>query len=116
MSEDETILGKAQNLTTGERQKKYGHPSIDFNRATRMYKVIDESDMDDLLKHPLRMICIKIARLMQTPDHIDSVIDIAGYANTYGMVLEKLKAEDAEILAQTTNPLAPSFYTNDDTK
>jgi len=37
---------------------------------------------------PLLMICVKLSRLENSPDHIDSLVDIAGYAETCAMVLE----------------------------
>lgn len=42
------------------------------------------------------MIQVKIARLLNTPDHLDSVVDIAGYANTYALILERLKNENSQ--------------------
>jgi hypothetical protein len=42
-------------------------------------------------KHPLArealdMICVKIARLIETPDDLDGWVDIGGYARTGVMV------------------------------
>lgn len=88
-----SILEEAQQLTTGDRQKVYSHPSKDFDRATRMYQPILEADIDPKLKHALIMIQVKIARLLNTPTHRDSIVDIAGYANTYAMVLDKLEEQ-----------------------
>jgi hypothetical protein len=33
------------------------------------------------------MVLLKMARLMQTPDHRDSVVDMAGYTATYARVV-----------------------------
>lgn len=33
------------------------------------------------------MICVKIARLIQSPDHLDSWVDIAGYARVAVMAM-----------------------------
>jgi len=35
------------------------------------------------------MILTKVARLVETPAHMDSVLDIAGYARTITMILDK---------------------------
>lgn len=83
------ILHEADKLTSQDRQEVYEHPIVDFTRATRMYEPILESDIDPRLKHALVMIQVKIARLLNTPDHHDSVVDIAGYARTYEMILEE---------------------------
>lgn len=84
------ILEEAQKLTSVDRQNVYGHPIDDFGKVVKMAEPILESSIDPRLKHALYMMQVKIARLLNTPDHIDSVIDIAGYANTYAMMLEKI--------------------------
>ena len=55
-----------------------------------------ESNIDPRLKHALYMVQVKVARLLNTPAHRDSVVDIAGYANTYGMILERMGSEDGD--------------------
>ena len=79
---------KAIRTITTERGKDYGHPKDDFNRAHRLTQVADECPHPEI-RHALRMICVKVARLIQTPDHIDSIIDIAGYARCIAMILDK---------------------------
>jgi hypothetical protein len=64
---------------TEERGSVYGPPKIDFGRVARMKEVIAECK-DPLARHALEMIAVKIARLIQSPDHVDSWRDIAGYA------------------------------------
>lgn len=83
------ILDEANKLTNKDRQDVYGHPADDFKKVANMTGPILESKIDPRLKHALYMMQVKIARLLNTPDHIDSVIDIAGYANTYAMILER---------------------------
>lgn len=90
------ILDEAKKLTTQDRQDVYGHPIDDFNKIAHMGKPILESNIDPALKHALYMIQVKIARLLNTPFHGDSVVDIAGYANTYAMVVEKLKEKETK--------------------
>lgn len=82
------ILQEASRLTNHDRQDIYGSPADDFAKVASMTGPITASDIDPRLKHALYMIQIKISRLLNTPDHIDSVIDIAGYANTYSMILK----------------------------
>lgn len=72
---------------TGERGAVYGHPSVDFDRAARLKAVVAECS-DPLARHALEMICVKIARLIQTPDHLDSAVDICGYARCLVMVTD----------------------------
>ena len=90
------ILEEANQYTSKDRQAVYGHPIDDFTKVARLAEPILESDLDPRLKHALYMIQVKVARLLKTPNHRDSIVDIAGYANTYGMVLEKLEESKEE--------------------
>ena len=91
----ESILLEAERLTNGARQSDYGHPIDNFNRIMAMAKPILESDIDPALKFSLLMVQVKIGRLLNTPDHRDSVIDGAGYFNTYSMVLDRMNKNEA---------------------
>lgn len=84
------ILEEANKYTNIDRQAVYGHPIQDFGKVAQLTKPILESDIDPRLKHALYMIQVKVARLLQTPGHRDSIVDIAGYANTYSMVASKV--------------------------
>lgn len=66
----------------------YGDPCIDFDRAARLKAVVAECS-DQRARHVLEMLCVKISRLIETPDHLDSWVDIAGYARTGVKVTEK---------------------------
>lgn len=91
------ILEEAQKLTNQDRQAVYGHPYDDFGTVAQLTKPILESNLEPRLKHALYMCQVKISRLLASPDHIDSVVDLAGYANTYAMILDKLpKKEELE--------------------
>lgn len=91
------ILQEADKLTNVDRQSVYGHPADDFAKVASMTGPVIESSIDPRLKHALYMIQVKIARLLNTPDHIDSIVDIAGYSNTYFKVLEKIKEDDESV-------------------
>lgn len=78
---DGELLREALAITTGARAEAYGHPSVNLERTARL--------MDaylDGLDRPLTvgdvaavMTCVKLARLHQSPDHYDSLLDVAGY-------------------------------------
>ena len=98
----ETILDEAGALVDGPREATYGHPADDFAKVALAAAALgvkpsdrrigipgDEAVEAAALHHALYMILVKIQRLVQTPDHHDSVVDIAGYARTYEKVLEK---------------------------
>lgn len=84
-----TILDEAAKLVDGERQKAYGHAADDFSRISAAARALGVDPTSGPLHHALYMLLVKIARLVVTPDHHDSVVDIAGYARTYQKVLER---------------------------
>lgn len=82
---------------TQDRGSVYGHPLDDFTRVSILKTVISQC-ADPQVRHALEMIAVKIARLIQTPDHEDSAIDVAGYARTICMVHdERRRREDKKI-------------------
>ena len=95
------VLEEAAVLTSTTRQNVYGHPLDDFSKTTGMLNALfkrklksgEKFEPEDL---PLIMICVKLARLEQTPGHRDSIVDICGYANTYDMVMTR-RAEEATV-------------------
>lgn len=87
---DQSRLKKFDTLTatiTQDRGKEYQHPSVDFAKAQDL-KACVQNCTDPLVRHTLEMICLKIARLVHNPSHLDSWIDIAGYARCGVMVTE----------------------------
>ncbi len=86
-----TCLDEAAALVDGDRQETYGHPANDFYRVSSAANELGIDPLSGPLGHALYMIVVKLARLAQTPNHHDSIVDIAGYARTYEMVLERDK-------------------------
>jgi hypothetical protein len=70
------------------RGKTYGHPLDTFGRIAKFAEVIQLCP-DPEIRHALHMISVKIARLVTTPSHFDSILDIAGYARTMVMILDE---------------------------
>ena len=70
---------------TQKRGVIYGHPLDDFAAVAGMSLFIDDCP-DPEVRHALRMILVKVARLATSPGHMDSVVDIAGYARTIAMI------------------------------
>jgi hypothetical protein len=87
MTERLNQFNSAVAVVTDQRGSVYGHPKDDFWRAARLKEVVAECQ-DPLARHALEMICVKRARLIQTPNHLDSWTDIAGYARTGVMVTD----------------------------
>lgn len=92
------ILREAERLTFGDRNDSYGHPLDDFSKTAKMITGVllpklkpgEEVTAEEFA---LIMVCCKISRLIQTPDHLDSMVDGPGYFNTYWMVREKRRAD-----------------------
>jgi hypothetical protein len=86
-TEAEGIESEARALVWGARGNDYGKPRQDFARIAGMW-----SAMLDISITPEQalamMIALKVARLMQTPDHHDSIVDICGYAICYQRCLD----------------------------
>ena len=82
------VLGKASSLVYGDRGTDYGHPAEDFARTAALWSAILGFPVDKK-QVALCMIAVKISRLHNSPHHVDSLVDIAGYAETYAMCLER---------------------------
>jgi hypothetical protein len=80
-------FNSAINVVTDQRGAVYGHPKDDFSRVVRLKDVVAECQ-HPLARHVLEMLCVKIARLINCPDHVDSWVDIAGYSRTGIIVTE----------------------------
>jgi len=96
-----TILQEAESLIYGERNKHYRHPTENFNNIANLWNayfkailvrpgvsgsaaVFQINNIDIAYLNILQ----KIARGATNQEHIDSVIDIAGYAGCIERVLK----------------------------
>lgn len=83
----------ATQSVTQERGKHYGHPRDLFHNIVALQRGVSGCT-NPLIRHALDMICVKMARVAQNNgDHLDSIIDIAGYARTMAMILDKEQAD-----------------------
>lgn len=78
------LLGGAL-AAVNARPKAYGPPEQNFERIARLWtdhllNRYDESTVLDPVDVACMMALMKIARLEETPDHVDSWVDLAGYA------------------------------------
>lgn len=71
---------------TLDRRDIYGAPEDTYRRIAALRAVVDECP-DPQIREILAMIVTKVARLVQTPDHLDSWVDVAGYARCGVMLL-----------------------------
>lgn len=84
-------LEEAQSLVHGDRGDDYGHPIDDFTRTGRMWGAI--LDLPDVPpeKVGLCMAAVKISREVNKPKR-DNRVDLAGYAETVDMVMNRKAA------------------------
>jgi|SRR6185503_8714927 len=83
----ESILGEATRLTDRTRKDVYAHPTVNFDRIARLWSVILGVDVTPE-QHALCMIAVKLSRLIESPGHRDSLVDVAGYARTIELLGE----------------------------
>ena len=62
-------------------------PEDTYRRISTMRAVVDEC-ADPQIREILGMIITKVARLVQTPEHLDSWVDVAGYSRCGVMLLD----------------------------
>ncbi|GAA4773131.1 hypothetical protein GCM10023219_20420 [Stakelama sediminis] len=80
------------NVTT-DRRDVYGDPEDTYRRISTMRGIVDECP-DPQIREILGMIMTKVARLVQSPDHLDSWVDIAGYSRCGVMLLSERQTHD----------------------
>jgi hypothetical protein len=83
---------RAAKGITQQRGQTYGHPVDDFHRVSLIKEAVADCPNPEI-RHALEMIGVKMARLVTSPDHLDTIVDIAGYARTMVMVLDKQGCE-----------------------
>lgn len=78
----ENILDLAHNAVA-ERGNDYGKPEENFKRIAQLWSSYadHEFQIEDV---GIMMMLVKVARLMESPHHEDSWVDIAGYSAITG--------------------------------
>jgi hypothetical protein len=92
-----TILDIAKGLVYGDRNKAYGHPSVNLQNVVNLWnayilaKIVHQNGQPTLSTTDAAMLNIlqKVARVATNPTHIDSIVDIAGYAAVVERIITK---------------------------
>ena len=86
------VLAEAE-AATKDREGDYGSPRKNFERIAAIWNVIlaekfgDDYDYEiSAADVAMMMVAVKLARLIETPDHDDSAVDLAGYAALLGEI------------------------------
>ena len=82
MKRDE-ILQEAERMINGPRAKDYGDAYLNHERNAKMWRVLLGHDVT-VEQVYMCMIAVKLSRLIETPTHEDSAIDICGYGALLG--------------------------------
>lgn len=87
------LLEKASAAVYGERQSAYGPAKQNHERIAALWSVIlgKEVTWQQVIQC---MVAVKLARLINTPDHEDSWLDIAGYAGAWDQAYSEQIDED----------------------
>jgi hypothetical protein len=85
MMERGEILDEAKRLTHGDRNKNYGKPLTNHARIAGLWSIFLEQEITPA-QAAMCLALVKVARLIETPDHLDSFVDLAAYASIAGEI------------------------------
>jgi hypothetical protein len=90
------MLRHAAELVGGQRAQDYGDKTVNHIRIAELWNYwLEESRKNDADRRitpydvAMMMMMVKVARLMHTPGHQDSHVDIAGYASILEEIANK---------------------------
>lgn len=79
------LLDEAKNLVNGPRAVDYGDAYENHERVAQLWSTILGQDVSVSQVYQCLM-ALKLARLIVSPTHTDSWVDIAGYASLGGEI------------------------------
>ena len=81
------VLSEAERCVCGQRENEYGVPEDSFEMIGKLWTVyLDYATKIDAHDVAAMMALLKIARIAKSPDHMDSWVDLAGYASCGGEI------------------------------
>jgi hypothetical protein len=88
------LLQRAHETITGPRQADYGDKLQNFSQIAMLFQGVLATKLlpDSVISAEdvaLLMMQVKIARLAKSPNHKDSILDVAGYAGCYDSLQEE---------------------------
>lgn len=83
--QDLNVFEEAERVVYGRGEAEYGHPKDNYRRIADLWSPILGRSVTPG-EVVLCMAQVKVARLIATPMHRDSVVDLAGYAGVYERV------------------------------
>lgn len=73
------VYADAVKKVTGSRNRVYGHPWSNFSDIATLVRQTGGNPNQTPVDVALDIMCVKVGRLMHTPDHYDSLVDLVGY-------------------------------------
>lgn len=87
-----------QGVVNNDRAAIYGHPADHFTKSALLKEILFDNWKGGLpYRHTMEMIVDKLVRLSKSPQHLDSWIDVAGYARTAVMVMDRNSGDQADV-------------------
>ena len=84
------VLSEAEKCVCGQREQDYGTPEDSFEMIGKLWTVyLDYATKIDAHDVAAMMALLKIARISENPQHMDSWVDLAGYAACGGEIAGK---------------------------
>ena len=84
------VLSEAERCVCGQREQDYGTPEDSFEMIGKLWTVyLDYATKIDAHDVAAMMALLKIARISENPQHMDSWVDLAGYAACGGEIAGK---------------------------
>lgn len=84
------VLSEAEKCVCGHREQDYGTPEDSFEMIGKLWTVyLDYATKIDAHDVAAMMALLKIARISENPQHMDSWCDLAGYASCGGEIAGK---------------------------
>lgn len=84
------VLSEAEKCVCGQREQDYGTPEDSFEMIGKLWTVyLDYATKIDAHDVAAMMALLKIARISENPQHMDSWVDLAGYASCGGEIAVK---------------------------
>lgn len=84
----EKVLADAKRCVCGERDQSYGGPEDSFLRIANLWTAYHGAEFTPV-DVAVMMSLLKVARLASNPQHMDSWVDLAGYAACGGEIAGK---------------------------
>lgn len=84
-----SILDEANTIAGQDRSRDYGHPYDNHRRIADIWNVQLEKKLSAKIEPrdvALMMIGLKLARIVNSPNHRDSMVDIGGYLKCLEMI------------------------------